>query len=126
MFLKFEGILRLNMRLEATVPDIRGEALDELAHQLGLNRSQVIDEALVLFLKAVMEVRRGRRIVSVGKEGGDVACEIATASLVTLEWSQHRERIKVSADAMERAAQLIESPPEPTPALRRAVDRTRK
>ena len=37
------------MRLEATVPDSRGSAVQELADQLGLSRSQIIDEALSLF-----------------------------------------------------------------------------
>ena len=39
------------MRIEATVPNSRGIALQELAEQLGLSKSQVIDEALAQFLK---------------------------------------------------------------------------
>ena len=47
------------MRLEATVPDIRGTALQELADELGMSRSQLTDEALALFLKAALENRPG-------------------------------------------------------------------
>ena len=53
------------MRLEATLPDSRGDALVKLADELGLSRSQVVDEAVALFLKAVLEIRRGRRLVTV-------------------------------------------------------------
>ena len=80
----------------------------------------------LIILKAVLEVRRGRRIVSMSSGRNEPACEMATASLVTLEWSQHRERINLSPEALERASQLIESPPEPTAALRRAMGRKRK
>ena len=54
------------MRVEATLPDSRGLALGQLAEELGLSRSQIIDEALGLFLKAVMEVRHGHRLVTMG------------------------------------------------------------
>ena len=40
----------------------------ELANALGLRHGQLIDEALALFLKAVLEVRRGRRLGTNGPE----------------------------------------------------------
>ena len=52
------------MRFEATIPDNRANAAAQLADELGLSRSQLMDEALALFLKAVVEVRRGRRLVT--------------------------------------------------------------
>jgi hypothetical protein len=36
------------MRVEATVPDALAAALDEMAVELGVSRSQIIDEALTL------------------------------------------------------------------------------
>jgi hypothetical protein len=41
--------------MEATIPDARGATAVELADELGLSRSQLIDEALALFTKAVIE-----------------------------------------------------------------------
>jgi hypothetical protein len=43
------------MRLEATIPESRGTAVVKLAEELGLSRSQIVDEALSLFMKAVLE-----------------------------------------------------------------------
>ena len=52
------------MRLEATVPETRGAAVVKLAEELGLSKSQLIDEALTLFLTAVREARLGRRLMT--------------------------------------------------------------
>ena len=109
------------MRVEATVPDSRGAALNELADQLGLSRSQVIDEALSLFLMAVMEVRRGRRFVALGREG-DERTELMTPTLAQLEWMFSEQPLALSQEAVERMAELIESPPLATDALRAALD----
>lgn len=111
------------MRVEATVPESRGEALVELAHQLGLTRSQIIDEALALFLKAVVEVRRGRRVVTIEATGSAPACEMSTPTLTMLEWAAQRETIEISPEAMAKVADLVESPPPPTPALKRVLSR---
>jgi len=114
------------MRVEATVPDARAKALSELAEDLGLSRSQVIDEALALFLKAVMELRRGRRVVSLGQAGTDPVCEIVTPTLAQIEWTSHRQKVVVPARAVEQIADLMENPPEPTPALRKAMAAARR
>jgi hypothetical protein len=113
------------MRVEATVPESRGEALVELAHQIGLTRSQVIDEAIALFLEAVVEVRRGRRIVTIEPSGTSPACEMSTPTLTILEWAAHRETINISAEALAEVAGLVESPPAATPALKRVLSRRR-
>ncbi|MBM3204224.1 hypothetical protein FJZ55_10025, partial [Candidatus Woesearchaeota archaeon] len=55
------------MRLEATVPDSRGATLLELASDLGLTKSQVIDEALALFLEVILDARNGRCLVASGQ-----------------------------------------------------------
>lgn len=76
------------MRIEATIPDSRGDAVLALAEQLGLSRSQIVDEALALFLKAVLEVRQGRRLVSQVPGEAHAACELTTPTLTTLEWAR--------------------------------------
>ena len=113
------------MRVEATVPESRGEALVELAHQLGLTRSQIIDEALSLFFKAIVEVRRGRRVVTIEATGTAPACEMSTPTLTMLEWAGQRQSLDISPEAMEKVVELVESPPAPTAALKRALSRRR-
>ena len=93
----------------------------ELAEELGLTKSQVIDEALGLFLKVVLEARRGRRLVTVAGEDNEPLCEIATPTLALLEWVSHRQALTLSPEAVERMERLVEEPPEPTPALRAAM-----
>lgn len=113
------------MRLEATIPDNRGSAVVQLAEELGLSRSQLIDEALALFLKAVVEVRRGRRLVTLDPSSSQPACEIATPTLAALEWAQRPERLELSAPALDKMRQLVEAPPQPSARLRIAARRRR-
>ena len=114
------------MRVEATVPDARAQALTELADDLGLSRSQVIDEALALFLKAVAEMRRGRRLVSMGQSGAEPVCEIITPTLAQLEWTAQRQSLKLPQEAVAQITDLVEHPPEPTPALRKLMASARR
>ncbi len=114
------------MRLEATVPDNRGAAVLELAEELGLSRSQLIDEALALFLKALMEVRRGRRLVTLDPNGSHPACELATPTLSALEWAMRPEKVDLPAKALVRMQELVEAPPKPGARLRSAAKRHSK
>jgi hypothetical protein len=114
------------MRLEATVPDNRGSAVVQLADELGLSRSQLIDEALALFLKAVLEVRRGRRLVTLDPRSSQPACEIATPTLAALEWAMKPEKLGVPAEALAKMHELIEAAPRPSPRLRAAAKRRGK
>ena len=109
------------MRVEATVPDSRGAALKELAEQLGLSKSQIIDEALSLFLMAVMEIRRGRRFVSIDR-ADESRAEIVTPTLAHLEWMASQSPLVLSSEAVERLVDLVESPPAPNAALRAALN----
>ena len=111
------------MRLEATVPDSRGNAVLELADELGLSRSQLIDEALTLFLKAVLEVRRGRRLVIVDPRSAQPACEIATPTLAALEWAQNSQKLELPADAVEKMRALTKAAPKPGTRLKKAAKR---
>lgn len=114
------------MRLEATVPDTRGTAVVELADELGLTRSQLIDEALTLFLKAVLEVKRGRRIVTLDPGTSQPACELATPTLSALEWALRPEKLVLPAEALAKLQQVTAAAPAASPRLRRAAKRQRK
>ena len=111
------------MRLEATVPDSRGNAIIELAEELGLSRSQVIDEALALFLKAVLEVRRGHRLVTVEPGSSHPACELATPTLSALEWAMQPQELKLSPRAVAKVKALANNSATPGPRLRAAAKR---
>lgn len=111
------------MRFEATIPDNRANAVVELAEELGLSRSQLIDEALALFLKAVVEVRRGRRLVTFDPSSSHPACELATPTLSALEWAQKPERLELSAAAIAKVKALAATAPAPGTRLRTAAKR---
>lgn len=114
------------MRLEATVPENRGTAVVQLADELGLTRSQLIDEALTLFLKAVLEVKRGRRLVTLDPRTSQPACELATPTLSALEWAQRTEKISLPAEALAKMHELTEAAPKLGPRLRAAAKRKRR
>ena len=114
------------MRLEAIVPDSRGRALVQLADELGLSRSQLVDEALALFLKVVMEVRRGRRVVTMDPRSSSPACEIATPTLAALEWAMTPQKLDLPTEALGKMQKLAEDAPAPSARLRAAAKRHRK
>ena len=114
------------MRLEATIPDSRAQAMVQLADELGLSRSQLVDEALALFMKAVLEVRRGRRLATFEPGAAQPACELATPTLSALEWATRPEKIVLSPKAAAKVQDLVEKPPEPTARLREAARRRRR
>ena len=51
----------------------------------------------------------------------ELPCEIATPSLTLLEWMYARQGLTLPKAAVERMADLIESPPPPNAALRSAL-----
>ena len=111
------------MRLEATVPDSRGKAIVQLAEELGLSRSQLVDEALSLFLKAVLELRRGRRLVTVDSRSGAAACEMATPTLSALEWALEPAKLELSPTALAKVKARLDAPAKPSARLRAAAKR---
>ena len=114
------------MRLEATVPESRGRAVDELASELGLSRSQVVDEAIAIFLQAVSAVRRGHRLVAVDPEARGADSVIVTPTLAALEWSLRPESVNVSKEALDKVRALLAEPPAPNASLQAAADRFKK
>jgi uncharacterized protein (DUF1778 family) len=113
------------MRLEATIPDPQGEAADKAAEELGLTRSQLIQEAVALYLKAFMEVRRGHRLAVIDRASQTPLVELTSPALTQLEWLATGGTIELSATAAERMAALASKPAAPTPALKKAVRRRR-
>lgn len=111
------------MRLEATIPETRGAAIVKLADELGLTKSQLIDEALTLFMTAVMEVRRGRRLMTMEQGGTQPACEIITPSLSMMEWALQPTPIALSTTAVEKIADLAKTAPKAGARLRAAAKR---
>lgn len=114
------------MRLEATVPDSRGSALQELADQLGLSRSQIVDEALALFLKAVLEIRRGRRLVTQDPRDLQAVCELMTPTLTALEWALSSQRLDLPDAALTKMYEVADAPAKPSARLRSAAKRRRR
>ena len=114
------------MRFEATIPDNRGNAAVQLAEELGLSRSQLIDEALALFLKAVVEVKRGRRLVTLDPRSSEPACELASPTLSALEWALKPELLELPDEAITKMRELAEAAPRASSRLRAAAKRHRK
>lgn len=114
------------MRLEATVPDGRGEAAVKLADELGLSRSQLIDEALSLFLKAVVEVRRGRRLVTMDPSSSSPACELVTPTLSALEWAAQPQSLRIPAAEVDAMRTHLATSKAPSSRLRAAAKRHKR
>jgi hypothetical protein len=114
------------MRLEATVPDSRGSAVQELSEQLGLSRSQIVDEALSLFMTAVLEVRQGRRLVTVDPQNAGADRELVTPTLTTLEWALKPEKLKLPAAALTKIQETMVASKRPGARLRAAAKRHRR
>lgn len=114
------------MRLEATVPDSRASAVVELAAELGLSRSQIIDEALSLFLKSVIEVRRGRRLFTVDPSNAGSICELATPTLTALEWALRPQTVELSEEALATLQERMAAPAQSSPRLAEAARRHRR
>lgn len=90
---------------------------------MSASRSQLIDEALALFLKAVLEVRRGRRLVTLDPSSSAPACELATPTLAALEWALRPQKIELPAEALANMQARAEAAPAPSPRLRAAAKR---
>lgn len=113
------------MRIEATIPDPSSERLTQLAGELGVTKSQIVEEALALFTKAVLEARRGNRLAIVEAASNRPICEVVSPSLSQVEWTLHRERIVMAPRAIKKIQELIENPPKPTAALRKLMRKAR-
>lgn len=112
------------MRVEATIPTIRGQQLDDAARELGMSRSDLIGEALAVFLTSLPECRRGLRLALVDASRDKIVREIVTPGLSQVEWHSHRERITLPDGKV--LAKALAADGEPTPALRKLMARRRR
>jgi hypothetical protein len=108
------------MRFEATISELEREQLDSLADELKMTPSRLITEALALLKTAVIETKKGHRIAIVDERQKTV-CAFTSPALSQLEWTAQRTSVKVSPEELNRMVELVESPPEPTPALRKVL-----
>lgn len=111
------------MRLEATVPKARGEMAIQVAKELGMSRSQLVDDALALYLKVVREVKRGRRVVTVEPGATHPACELSTPALDALEWALEPAALALPVEAIKKMRDIVKAKPEAGPRLRAAASR---
>jgi hypothetical protein len=109
----------MSARIEATIPDQRAEQVKQLEQELGLSKSQLVDEGLAILAKAVAETRQGRRLGFVGKD--QKVTEFTSPTLSLVEWAIEREPLKLSGAAFEQVKGLIERPPAPNAALSKAM-----
>jgi hypothetical protein len=86
----------------------------------------VVDEAVSLFLKAVLEVRKGRRLVTVDADTPGPVCEMATPTLSTLEWTANATALRLPSAAVVKMQGLTESSRKPGARLRSAARRLGK
>ncbi len=112
-------------RIEATIPEPRFEQVKHLERTLGLTKSQIVEEAIALLFKAVLEVQRGHRVGFVGPDER-MRCEFTSPALSQVEWATHQKPIRLSDRAFDRVQALVEDPPAPAPALRAAMARRKR
>ena len=83
-------------------------------------------KALSLFVKAVLEVRRGRRLMTVDPQNAQARCELVTPTLAALEWALKPEKLELPDSALTRMRDMIAAPAKPGAALRGATKRPRR
>jgi hypothetical protein len=114
------------MRVEATITDVQGAQLEDLVEELKTSKSQIIEEALALFLKVFMETKRGRRVAIIEPESQKTVAEVVSPTLTHLEWTAHRQRIVLDDEEMEKVVAAVKNPRPPTEALKRLMAKRRR
>lgn len=116
------------MRFEATLSQRKGEVLVQLAQELGMTKSQLMDEALGIYLKIVLEAKKGKRLAILQSQlpSGEGNCELTTPALALLEWTAQKQFIELEPEEFKSLAELSENPPEPNEALKQLARKHRK
>lgn len=112
-----------SIRVEATLPEPRGLQLTELATELNVTKSDLVQEAISLLMTALSGARRGQRVAMIDAASREVVTEVLTPLLTQIEWTVGREKITLSQREAARVDELLSKPPAPTPALRKAMAR---
>ncbi len=114
-----------SMRVEATLPEPRGLQLAELADELNVTKSDLVQEAISLLMTALSGARRGQRVAMIDAASREVVTEVVTPLLAQIEWSAGREKITLSEREAAKVDEPLSNPPQATPALRKAMARRR-
>jgi hypothetical protein len=110
-------------RLQATLPAPYETQLKQLSEELQLGTSDVVEEALSFFTKAVLETRRGLRVAFVDEQR-HVLAEYSSPSLTRLEWNARDESRSVLPDSdFDRVVDELEKPARPSARLRALAER---
>lgn len=110
-------------RLQATLPAPYETQLKQLSEELQLGTSDVVEEALGFFTKAVLEARRGRHVAFVDEQR-QVLAEYSSPSLARLEWNARDKSSIVLPDSdFDRVVDELEKPARPSPRLRALAKR---
>jgi uncharacterized protein (DUF1778 family) len=117
------GASMASIRVEATLPEPRGLQLAELADELNVTKSDLVQEAVSLLITALSGARRGQRVAMIDAASREVVTEVTTPLLTQIEWTVRREKIILSRREAAKVDELLSNPPEPTPALRKAMAR---
>jgi hypothetical protein len=108
-------------RLDTTVSDQQNEAVTQMAEEFGLSKSEVLSEAVSVLMQVVVEAKRGRRLMMVDEFRQQPPVMITTRVLTSVDWMRQTQRVEVSSEALEAVQGIIDSPSEPTAALREAI-----
>ncbi len=114
------------MRIETTLPDPRARQLAEVADELHMSKSAVVEEALALLFTGLFEARRGRRLAFIDARTQRVISQLTTPALSQVEWTASRGSIGPRMREFSMAAETVADPLRPTPVLRKATRAIRK
>ena len=98
-------------------PPSQHQAVQQIAAELGMSRSELVSEAIGLFVKVILEAKRGHRLVTLDPLSQRPAVEITTPTLAALEWALHQQQVQLPPDALETIEGMLDTPAAPTAAL---------
>lgn len=73
----------------------------------------------------MLEVRRGRRLLTVDPQNSQAACELVTPTLAALEWALKPAKLQLSEAALVKIHEMVNAPTRPNVRLRAAAKRQR-
>lgn len=115
-----------SFRLQATLPMPYETQLQQLRDELQLDTSDLIEEALGFFAKAVLEARRGLRVAFVDDQQR-VLREYSSPSLTRLEWNAREgSRVVLPDRDFDRLVEDLDKPAKASEALQALAKRKAK
>jgi hypothetical protein len=80
-----------------------------------------VSEAIGVYIKAFNEAKRGNRLVALDPLSQRPVCDLSTPALAAMGWAQDVQRVQLPPSAPEAVADMSESPPAPTNALKKSM-----